>query len=264
MTSIVQDASITQLSATRWRGEMKPGWRVGVVPNGGYVLAVAAGVIQQALEHKDPLSINAFYLAPTEIGEFVCDVDILRQGKNTSFVQLRLIQNDELKATFTAAYTELDGLIGEDWSSSPPPTYPDWQQCEAVPFPKHIEYGQQVELRLTEGAEIYYGKTPPNTGRLAGWVRFTNDITIDPLSLMFINDCLPPPIFTCFGFQAWVPTVELTVQIRRRPAAGPVKVRYKTTQLTKGVMEQDCEIWDGTDQLVCMSRQTAKIRVSKK
>jgi len=34
-------------------------------------------------------------------------------------------------------------------------------------------------------------------------------------------DIMPPPIFTIYGAFGWVPTVELTVQVRRKPAGGP-------------------------------------------
>ena len=39
-------------------------------------------------------------------------------------------------------------------------------------------------------------------------------------------DIMPPPIFTIYGAYGWVPTVELTVQVRRKPAAGPLLARH--------------------------------------
>ncbi len=59
-----QDTAVTQLSENRWQGELKRGWRIGSVPNGGYVLSVIARALRQALPHNDPLSINAFIWRP--------------------------------------------------------------------------------------------------------------------------------------------------------------------------------------------------------
>jgi hypothetical protein len=55
--------------------------------------------------------------------------------------------------------------------------------------------------------------------------------------------------------------VELTVQVRARPAPGPLQARLFSRHLTRGVIEEDGEYWDSTGQLVAISRQTAKIRV---
>ena len=84
-------------------------------------------------------------------------------------------------------------------------------------------------------------------------------------SYTFMNDKgpdgFPPPVFTLFGPLGWVPTIELTVQVRRRPCPGPVQVRFRTRYLSQGVMEEDGELWDSSGELVALSRQSGKVRV---
>jgi hypothetical protein len=57
-----------------------------------------------------------------------------------------------------------------------------------------------------------------------------------------------------------VPTVELTVHIRARPAAGPLRVSVTTVNLARGYLEEDVTIWDSADRLVAQSRQLARVK----
>ena len=50
------------------------GWRIGRVPNGTVLAIVSA--LSQSLNYADPLSINAFYLEPTQLGEAEVEVEI--------------------------------------------------------------------------------------------------------------------------------------------------------------------------------------------
>jgi hypothetical protein len=46
-----------------------------------------------------------------------------------------------------------------------------------------------------------------------------------------------------------------------RPAPGPLQARFYSRHMTSGVIEEDGEFWDSEGQLVCICRQTAKIRL---
>jgi hypothetical protein len=83
----------------------------------------------------------------------------------------------------------------------------------------------------------------------------------DAISLLMFADAFPPPVLTVFGPVGWVPTLELTVQVRAHPAPGPLQARLLSRHLTQGVIEEDGEYWDSAGQLVAISRQTAKLRL---
>ena len=152
MTQFELDTAVERLGDLHYRGELIEGWRVGAVPNGGYVLAVAGRALRDALPHKDPLSVNAFYLAPTALGPIDCHVEILREARTTSFAQVKMFQEGELRVQVTAAYTDLDRLKGENWTGSPRPEYPAWNDCEPS-GDKGVEFRQKAELRLVSGKE---------------------------------------------------------------------------------------------------------------
>jgi acyl-CoA thioesterase len=262
MGQFERETAIEQIGDNLFRGELHEGWRIGAVPNGGYVMSIAGRALRAILPHKDPLTVSAFYLAPTTLGPIECETQLLSSGRSTSFAEVKMYQQGELKVKVTAAYTDLEKLVGENWTVAPRPDYPSWNECEN-PGQRDIEFRSRVELRLVSGKEVFTDRKPDGSGEFRGWLRHADGSAPDVISMLMFADAVPPPIFSVLGPIGWVPTVELTVQVRAHPAPGPLQVRMRTRYMTNGVSEEDGEYWDSTGQLVALSRQTAKVRVPK-
>jgi len=260
MSQFEKESAVTHVGENLYRGELCEGWRVGAVPNGGYVMAVAARALREVLPHKDPLTVSAFYLAPTALGPIDCHVELLGGGRSTSFAEVRMMQEGQLKVKVTAAYTDLERLNGETWSAVERPQYPLWDECPPS-ADKGVEFRQRAELRLVSGQEVFSERKPNGSGEFHGWVSHRDGSDPDVISLLMFADACPPPILTAFGPVGWVPTVELTVQVRAHPAPGPLQFRAVSRHMTEGVVEADGECWDSAGQLVTISRQTAKFRL---
>jgi len=263
MGQFERESAVERVGENLFRGELFEGWRIGAVPNGGYVMAVAGRALRAALPHKDPLTVSAFYLAPTVLGPIDCEVELLGSSRSTSFAEVRMRQQGQLKVKVTAAYTDLDQLSGESWSAVERPVYPAWEECPS-PSQAGIEFRQRAELRLVSGLRSLNAREPSGSGEFCGWVRHRDGSDTDTLSLLMFADAFPPPVFTLFGPIGWVPTLELTVQVRAHPAPGPLQVRLCTRHMTRGVVEEDGEYWDSDGTLVAISRQTAKVRMPKR
>ena len=261
MSQFARDTAVTRVDDNHWRGALCQGWRIGEVPNGGYVLALAGRVLREALPHRDPLAVNAFYLAPTVLGPIECQVELLRTGRNITHAALKMFQQGELKLQVTAAYTSLNRLQGESWSGKPRPPAPPWEECTPSGQEKVEFYRERVAVRLVSGVEVFSRKEPNGSGEFNGWIRHRDGADPDVISLLMFADAFAPPSFTIFGPLHWVPTVELTVQVRAHPSPGPLQARFYSRHLTRGVIEEDGEFWDSSGQLVAISRQTAKLRV---
>ncbi|MGA0433238.1 MAG: acyl-CoA thioesterase domain-containing protein, partial [Luminiphilus sp.] len=77
MGQFYEQTAVLPQGESRWQAEVHRGWRIGSVANGGYVLALVGRALSEALNQPDPLSINAFYLAPVTLGEIEVAVESL-------------------------------------------------------------------------------------------------------------------------------------------------------------------------------------------
>jgi hypothetical protein len=249
-----------QVAESQWCAEIHKGWRIGDVPNGGYVLAIAGRVLSRALPHPDPLTVHILYTAPTTLGPLDCQVDCLRSGGSTSHATLAMRQQGELKAHVTACYCDLDALHGESWSGAERPAIPPVD--EIPPLGVHgIELRESVNQHYSRGLEVFRRGEPDKSGVFEGWLRLADGSDAGVLGLLLFADCMSPPVFTVFGPLQWVPTLELSVQLRAKPVPGPIQARFRSRYMSRGVVEEDGELWDAEGNLVALSRQTSKVLV---
>jgi hypothetical protein len=76
--------------------------------------------------------------------------------------------------------------------------------------------------------------------------------------LLLAVDALPP-VSLDLGLGGWVPTLELTVHVRARPASGWLRLTHSTRNFAHGYLEEDAEVWDSSGRLVAQSRQLARV-----
>ncbi|MEP1473151.1 MAG: thioesterase family protein [Halieaceae bacterium] len=252
------DTAVNLVEEGVWLGEVRQGWRIGEAANGGYVLAIGGRALREALPHRDPLGITAIYLAPITAGPIECRVEVLRSSRKNTHATVKMSQQGELKVQATGIYTDMDGLQGEDWIVEPRPIFAPVDECENAANHK-LEYRQKVDVWL-DSASNSYPSAPDGSGELRGWIAHGDGAAPDLISLLMFADGFPPPVFALKGPVAWVPTLELSVQIRARPAPGPVQSRLRSRYLTRGLVEADAEFWDSEGVLVAISRQLMKVR----
>ena len=96
--------------------------------------------------------------------------------------------------------------------------------------------------------------------RVSGWIRFADGRPPDVLACLLMADAFPPAVFGLLGLVGWVPTIELTVHLRRRPALGWLRGQFWSHDLNDGRVVEDGALWDANGQLVAQSRQLALVR----
>ena len=245
-------------------GQVQPAWNIGANPNGGYLLALAARALQQCTPTQpDPLSITVHYLRPGLAGQ-PCRVDtqLLRSGRSLSTVRATLVQGGSARLELLAAM----GDLGEPGAAAPPlltmvmPDIPPPQACPGRSAP-----AQGVALAILDRLDVRLHPDEALPGaagraRVSGWIRFTDGRAPDALGCLLMADAFPPAVFGLLGAVGWVPTIELTVQLRRRPAPGWLLGQFWSHDLCDGRVVEDGALWDSTGQLVVQSRQLALVR----
>jgi len=250
-------------SAAAFAGRVRPDWNIGERPNGGYLLALAAQAMRQRTPAQpDPLSITAHYLRAGVPGaDCRIDTQLLRSGRALSTVRASLVQDGSVRLELLAAMGDLRAS-GEAAPvlTMPMPDVPPPEACPVRSTPAQgveLPILQRLDVRLHPGLAVAGAAGP---ARIGGWVRFRDGRAPDALACLLMADAFPPAVFSLLGRVGWVPTVELTVQLRRRPAPGWMLGQFWSHDLSDGRVVEDGALWDAAGQLVAQSRQLALVR----
>ncbi|KUL61501.1 MULTISPECIES: thioesterase family protein [unclassified Streptomyces] len=252
--------------------DLSAGWTIISAVNGGYLLAVIGRALADALPHADPFTISAHYLTASSPGPAVIRTDVVRAGRTLSTGQASLFQYDDEgreieRIRVLASYGDLGALPDDVRTTAEPPAIPPLDQCFGAqdapgdrPVPGSSAIADRLFLKLDPATLGWALGQPSGKGEMRAWFGLADGRDADPLSLLLAVDALPPTAFE-MGLTGWVPTVELTVHVRHRPAPGPLRVAITTRNLAGGFLEEDAEVWDSEDRLVAQSRQLARVRL---
>ncbi|MER5376557.1 MULTISPECIES: thioesterase family protein [unclassified Streptomyces] len=266
-----RDTAVTLREPGVYDTDLSAGWTIFGAVNGGYLLAVLGRALADALPHGDPFTVSAHYLSASRPGPAVVRTETVRAGRTLSTGQASLFQYDgegrEVeRIRVLASYGDLDALPDDVRTSAKPPAFPPIGQCfgpEDGPAPApdadQQPIAQRLMLKLDPSTIGWALGQPSGKGEMRAWFGLADGRDADPLSLLLAVDALPPTAFD-LGIAGWVPTVELTVHVRCRPAPGPVRVSITTRNLAGGFLEEDAEVWDSEDRLVAQSRQLARVQ----
>jgi acyl-CoA thioesterase len=245
----------------RWTANVSSNWNIGENPNGGYAASVLLRALLAEVRHPDPLSVTTHYLKPPRAGETELLVEALRAGRRTSTATGRLVQDGRERAVMLGTFGDLSAPDDERELAVAAPDLPDPDDCTRREL---LEQGVDLPILARVDARVHPDQAVAGSGakpEISGWIRFTDDRPVDAASLVLLADAFPPSIFTLYGRIGWVPTLELTVHVRRRPSPGWIKAHLTTTDLHNGLLIEDVLLWDEDDRLVAQARQLALLSI---
>ncbi len=246
----------------RFTAEVEPKWNIGSAPNGGYLLSIALSALRRELPHPDPVAVSAHFAGRISPGRIEVGVDTFRVGKGHSTGVAWLEQEGQRRVHVTGTFGDLGAMDGPTIVHAERPEIPSPEACVPATGPVAPEFMRQFDLRLTPESAGFAVGLRSGRGLMEGWIRFEDGREADSMSLPLFADSFPPTMFHLMETLRWVPTIELTVHGRGRPAPGWLQCRFLTRYVIGGYLEEDGEIWDGTGRLVALSRQLAMVRGS--
>ncbi len=253
-------------TAAAFAGHVHASWNIGANPNGGYLLALAAQALRQCTPGQpDPLSISVHYLRPGLAG-LPCRIEtqVLRSGRTLSTVRATLTQQGSARLELLAAM----GDLGPPGAAAQPlltRTMPDIPPPEACRTRSALAQGVDLPILQRLDVRLHPDEAMPGAAgqaRVSGWIRFADGRAPDALACLLMADAFPPALFGLLGMVGWVPTIELTVHLRRRPAPGGLLGQFWSHDVCDGRVVEDGALWDASGQLVVQSRQLALLRTA--
>jgi len=254
-----EETRLEAVGEGRYTTTLSDAWNIGENPNGGYLLAPLQRAMGLVSGHPDPLTVTTHYLRPGQAGPAEIEVELVRTGRTIGTVRGRLVQDGKTRLESMAAFTDLStGDEVAEVSVAPPPMPPP-DEC---PSRAHIAQGVDLPIMERIDVRIHPDHVIDAQGRdpvINGWIRFCDERPIEAAVLTLFSDAFPPPLFALVGRIGWVPTIELTVQIRRRPADGWLLGSFRTSDLAGARVIEDGQLWDSNGDLVALSRQVGLV-----
>ena len=241
----------------RWRCALSGDWNIGDNANGGYALSPVLRALTTVAAHTDPISVTTSFLRPVEGGvEAEITSELVRAGRTATVATGTLSQDGRERLRVLATFGNLRDAVGIGPELAvPAPELPAPQECVDR---RDLEQG--VELPILRRLEVRIHPDRSRAGEsseavVEGWIRLADGTEPTTLTLPLFADAFPPSLFALLGRVGWVPTIELTVHVRRRPANGWVQARFECDDLQGGRMIETGCLWDSNGDLVARSSQ---------
>lgn len=239
-------------------------WAYGPgILHGGWLLETLSAAVMEQTTHSHPLAVSAHFLSPAEPGPATLEVEPLRAGRTVGTLRARLTQGDRIRVEVLVTAGTLPAV------GSPPllvdaaaPSLPSLEQCpvqKALPGTPRNGIIEQLEVRLDPSSASWLRGRPGGSPEVRGWIRSAVGRPVEPLLLLTVADALPP-VTLDLDIDGWVPTIELTVLLRCMPAEGWLRVVQRAKLVHGGWLDEECEVWDSSGQLVAQARQLAGYR----
>lgn len=257
MNQFDDETAVRQIGGELWAAHVSPAWNIGDNPNGGYLISIALNAVLQSVPHPDPVSLTTHFLRPGVPGED-CEisVDVIRSGRTLSTARASLAQDGKVRLEILAALSDLDQPAGVDTELAVAvPDLPAPEDC-----PQRSEQTQGIHLPILGRLDtrLHPGQAIPGASdraEISGYIRFADGREPEARALPLFTDAFPPSPLSLLGTIGWVPTLELTVHVRRRPAPGWIRARFQAQDLHEGRMIESGALWDSNGALVAQSRQ---------
>lgn len=246
----------------------------GGLVNGGILLVIAARALAAATGRPHPVTITGHYLTAVRPGPVTIGTEVLRAGRHAYARAVVRTADDEPALAATGTFTDLAEASGPTLGLLEHPPMPSRDDTIAWPpdQPDDAEPAPGVDVADRPAPNVFslfrHRVVPAGFGWARGepggdavvesWAEPTTG-DWDPLDLLVLADVYPPPVFNTGKVGVgWVPTLELTVQLRGLPdGSEPVACRFHTSSVTDGYLEEDGLIRAADGRLLVVSRQLA-------
>lgn len=243
-------------------GDVPDGWQQGKGAFGG----IALGMLARAIVASEPdanrrlRSLSADLCARLLPGPVMVHVSQMRRGGSVTYLDARLLQNDELIARASAALATPRDIAPVSLRPTPPEP-PAWDTVQVLPIapPMGPVFARHYEFRST-GPLPVSGVT---ASRVGGWVREKiPPQTLDEAAIMGLLDSWWPAVIVSSRHFRAVATIGYTMQLlcdpRTLPSDQPLYFTAEAVANTDNFVVEMRELWAG-EQLVALNQQTIAV-----
>jgi acyl-CoA thioesterase len=258
-------ASVEPVSPGVYSAQLSPFFTIMGHPHGGYLQCVIAsaalaGASDEGSTHLHVTAVTTNFVNAPEVGAAELRVDVRRIGRGVSFVHVSLSQKGELATESLVTLGTLRDGSTVRYQYMRPFDMPALEKCRPSNVSDEVNISSVLEVRLDPAVTGFWDGQLSSTAEVRGWLRLEGEDTWDAQSLLFAGDALPPATLP-LGSSGWVPTVQLTSYVRRVPKSEWLRGRQLAVVIADGLVDERCELFDETGQMVASSSQLAMVRL---
>jgi acyl-CoA thioesterase len=264
--ALLAAASVEPAGPGRFAAVLSPHYTIMGHPHGGYLQCVIAsaalaGASAEGSTHQHVTAVTTNFVNSPSAGPAELRVAVRRVGRGVSFLSVTLEQNG-LVATESLVTL---GTLKEDsrvrYHGASAPVMPDLEHSRTLAGGDEVGIRNVLELRLDPAVTGWIDGQLSSQGEVRGWIRLDDgEASWSPWSLLFATDAFPPATLL-LGSSGWVPTLQLTSYVRRVPSSEWLRGFQRAVVIADGLVDERCELFDDSGQLVASSTQLAMVRL---
>ena len=239
-------------------------WAQGRTLYGGISASlVYCGMRQLVAPEKVLRALNTSFIGPIEPDvPFRIELTILREGKNTSQLEGKIIQHGQVCLAALASFG-LERKSAVKVANSRQHNMPAPKKANFLPMIPKVtpKFMGHFELAKEHGSFPFTGSKSSDLG---GWMRFKQAPAVfTDAHLVAIIDMWPPTVLQLLRWPAPASTMCWNLEFihphREFAADGWLAYHAHTLQADSGYAHTEANIWDGQGALVAISRQTVTV-----
>jgi acyl-CoA thioesterase len=235
-------------------------------PHGGYLQCVIAsaalaGASAEGATHLHVTAITTNYVNALQVGAVQLRVEVRRVGRGVSFLSVALEQHGQLATESLVTLGTLQEGSRVRYHGASAPTMPALEGSRSLVGGEDSGIRDRLEVRLDPATTGWWDGQLSSLGEVRGWIRLNDGgAPWSPWSLLFATDAFPPATLP-LGSSGWVPTLQLTSYVRRVPTSEWLHGYQRAVVIADGLVDERCELFDDSGQLVASSTQLAMVRL---
>ncbi len=184
--------------------------------HGGYMASLAVRASEHVAPDRSVRTVATSFLRPGAVGPARLDVEVLRQGRSFTTLQIAVRQAGRL--VLASRVTAIAASVGSEWSHTATDHPAALSHCVHFTPPPAIRHFEHAELRI-DPSTIPDGTA--DVARVAGHVRPLERRAVDAAWLVMIGDWFPPSPFRRLLPPHGGVSVDYTIHIHRLPSPAP-------------------------------------------
>ena len=238
-------------------------WAQGRTMFGGFLSALAVVAMRDTLSLDIPLrALQTNFIGPVAVGDVVCHVRLLRQGKSVSQVQCEIYSDEVLAGMVVGVFGASRETVIPKQTPALLPLPKSADDAPAMPFIPKItpNFLQHVKIRWALGSLPYMGQECWKTGM---YLRCEDKGLSPEVLVVMLSDGPPTPVLGQFKGPVMASSVSWSLELPPLPTEsleeGWFQIDMDSVAASDGYISQSAKLWTPSGQLASVGYQVVAV-----